>query len=123
MICSRLFLPNADGISLRVVRVLATAQIAAISVTAQNSPVQNSSPAATDNPLLTESALPYHMPPFDKIKDEHFAPAIEAGMQEQLKDVNAIADNSEKPSFDNTPRCSGTNRPTSRSSRADILES
>src|SRR6195256_649626 len=58
--------------------------------------------ASADNPLLVESALPYHMPPFDKIKDEHFVPAQEAGMREQLKEVDAIAASSEKPTFDNT---------------------
>jgi len=55
-----------------------------------------------DNPLLVESVLPYHLPPFDKIKDEHFVPATDAGMQEQLKEVYAIAANAEKPTFDNT---------------------
>src|SRR5437870_9246465 len=55
-----------------------------------------------NNPLLTESSLPYHVPPFDKIKDEHFTPAIEAGMRDQLKEVEAVANNSEKPTFDNT---------------------
>jgi peptidyl-dipeptidase Dcp len=74
--------------------------IAAISVTAQTSPVQNSN--VEDNPLLTESSLPYHVPPFDKIKDEHFAPAMEAGMREELKEVEVVANNSEKPTFDNT---------------------
>jgi peptidyl-dipeptidase Dcp len=54
------------------------------------------------NPLLSESTLPYHVPPFDKIKDEHFAPAIEAGMREQLKEVDRVANNLEKPTFDNT---------------------
>src|SRR5262249_6358477 len=54
------------------------------------------------NPLMTESTLPYHYPPFDKIKDEHFQPAIEAGMREQLKEIEPIANNSEKPTFDNT---------------------
>ena len=63
--------------------IVAMTHIAAISVIAQTSPVQN--PDIADNPLLTESSLPYHVPPFDKIKDEHFAPAIEAGMREQLK--------------------------------------
>ena len=58
--------------------------------------------AAGDNPLLVESTLPYHAPPFDKIKDEHFVPAIDAGMGEQLKEVDVIAASSEKPSFDNT---------------------
>jgi len=74
--------------------------IAAISVIAQTSPVEN--PDMADNPLLTESSLPYHTPPFDKIKDEHFVPAIEAGMREQLKEVEAVANNSAKPTFDNT---------------------
>ncbi|HJX82101.1 MAG TPA: M3 family metallopeptidase, partial [Candidatus Udaeobacter sp.] len=80
--------------------IVAMTHIAAISVIAQTSPVQNSNMA--DNPLLTESSLPYHVPPFDKIKDEHFAPAIAAGMREQLKEVEAVANNSEKPTFDNT---------------------
>src|ERR1700720_2259985 len=55
-----------------------------------------------DNPLLKESGLPYPYPPFDQIKDQHFTPAMEAGMREQLKEVNAIANNSEKATFDNT---------------------
>jgi len=72
-----------------------SAQITAVSAT-------EPSAATADNPLLTESTLPYRVPPFDKIKDEHFAPAIKAGMREQLKEVGAVANNSEKPTFDNT---------------------
>ena len=86
----------------RLFIALALTRIAAISVTAQDSPVQGPSPASNDNPLLKESALPYHMPPFDKIKDEHFVPAIETGMREQLKEIEAIAQNAEKPAFENT---------------------
>src|SRR5436189_283035 len=55
-----------------------------------------------DNPLLKESTLPYHLPPFDQIKDEHFVPAMEAGMHDQLKEVDAVANNPEKPTFENT---------------------
>jgi peptidyl-dipeptidase Dcp len=80
--------------------IVAMTEIAAISVIAQTSPVQNTNMA--DNPLLTESSLPYHSPPFDKIKDEHFEPAIEAGMREELEEVESVANNSEKPTFDNT---------------------
>src|SRR5213596_2234909 len=80
--------------------VLAMTHTAAISVIGQTSPVQNSN--VEDNPLLTESSLPYHVPPFDRIKDEHFAPAIEAGMRDQLKEVEVVANNSEKPTFENT---------------------
>ena len=80
--------------------ILAMMHIAAITVIAQPSPVQN--PNTADNPLLTESSLPYHYPLFDKIKNEHFAPAIEAGMREQLQEIEPIANNSEKPTFENT---------------------
>src|SRR5437868_4682759 len=82
---------------LRVFALLAAMQIAAIAIAAENS-----SPMPADNPFLVESALPYHLPPFDKIKDEHFVPATEAGMQEQLKEVDAIAANADKATLDNT---------------------
>jgi peptidyl-dipeptidase Dcp len=55
-----------------------------------------------NNPFATESSLPYHYPPFDKIKDDDFVPAIEAGMREQLKEIEPIANSSEEPTFENT---------------------
>ncbi len=58
--------------------------------------------AQAANPLLSPSPLPYHLPPFDQIKDEHFSPAFEQGMAEELKEVEAIANNPEKPTFENT---------------------
>src|SRR6266481_6098737 len=58
--------------------------------------------AESDNPLINESALPYHYPDFDKLKDENFVPAIEAGMREQLNEIDPIANSSEKPTFENT---------------------
>jgi peptidyl-dipeptidase Dcp len=54
------------------------------------------------NPFARESTLPLHYPAFDKIKDEHFAPAFDAGMREQLREVAAIANNKAAPTFDNT---------------------
>lgn len=60
------------------------------------------SPAPEDNPLLTESTLPFHYPRFDLIKDEHYAPAFRQGMAQQLAEVAAIADNPERPTFENT---------------------
>jgi peptidyl-dipeptidase Dcp len=56
----------------------------------------------TVNPLLKESTLPFHFPRFDLVKDEHFAPALELGMTQQLAEVATIADNPAKPTFDNT---------------------
>jgi peptidyl-dipeptidase Dcp len=54
------------------------------------------------NPLLAPSALPYELPPFELIKDEHFVPAFEIGMAEELREVDAVATNSAAPTFDNT---------------------
>jgi peptidyl-dipeptidase Dcp len=54
------------------------------------------------NPLLTISPLPLRYPQFDKLRDEHFAPALDRGMAEQLADVQAIVDNPAEPTFDNT---------------------
>ncbi|MBA3830802.1 MAG: M3 family metallopeptidase [Chthoniobacterales bacterium] len=56
----------------------------------------------TENPLLQESSLDFHYPPFDKIKDEHFAPAYEKGMADQLKEIEPIASSAEPPTFENT---------------------
>jgi peptidyl-dipeptidase Dcp len=57
---------------------------------------------AADNPFARESTLPYQLPPLDKIRNEHFAPAIEAGMAEQRAEVDKIAKNPAAPSFENT---------------------
>jgi len=54
------------------------------------------------NPFYAASTLPYQAPPFDKIKDTDFQPALEAGMAAQLKEVEAIANNPAPPTFDNT---------------------
>ena len=56
----------------------------------------------TANPLLTESTLPFHIPAFDKLKNEHFTPAYEQGMTDELSEIDKIAANPEKPTFENT---------------------
>ena len=54
------------------------------------------------NPFYKASALPFQAPPFDKIKDGDYEPAILAGMDEQTREVRAIADNPAAPTFANT---------------------
>ena len=54
------------------------------------------------NPFFSASSLPFHAPPFDKIKDSDYAPAIEEGMKNQLAEVESIANNPEAPTFQNT---------------------
>ncbi|MGA7139491.1 MAG: peptidyl-dipeptidase Dcp [Terriglobales bacterium] len=54
------------------------------------------------NPFFAPSTLPFEAPPFDKIKDEDFQPAIEAGMAQQQAEVEVIANNPDAPTFENT---------------------
>lgn len=54
------------------------------------------------NPLLTESTLPYGAPQFDKIKTEHYLPAFKQAIKEGKAEIDAIANNSEEPTFENT---------------------
>ena len=58
--------------------------------------------ALKNNPLMKESSLPYHAPDFTAIKDTHFKPALEAGIEEKLAEIDAIANNPEAPTFENT---------------------
>lgn len=68
----------------------------------QATPAPAQKNAKSDNPLVSESTLPYQMPPFDKIKSEHFSPAFAAALPEELKEVEAIANNNDEPTFENT---------------------
>jgi len=54
------------------------------------------------NPFYRASTLPFQAPPFDKIKDSDYQPAIDAGMAQQLKEVDAIANDPAPPTFENT---------------------
>jgi peptidyl-dipeptidase Dcp len=54
------------------------------------------------NPFYAASPLPFQAPPFDKIKDSDYQPAIEAGMAQQRAEMLAIADNPAPPTFENT---------------------
>jgi peptidyl-dipeptidase Dcp len=59
-------------------------------------------PAAHVNPLLTQSDLPFQAPPFDKIVDADYQPALEEGMKQQITEMEAIANSPDEPTFDNT---------------------
>ena len=58
--------------------------------------------AEAPNPFLSEYTTPFQVPPFDQIKNEHYMPAFEAGMAEQQAEIDAIVNNPETPTFENT---------------------
>jgi peptidyl-dipeptidase Dcp len=62
----------------------------------------NSADFGPSNPFYAASTLPFGAPPFDKIKDADYQPAIEAGMSQQLAEISKIADNPAAPTFENT---------------------
>ena len=74
----------------------------AVALSACKSTGTQSDGTDTTNPFFTEYTTPYGVPPFDKIKLEHYKPAFLKGMEEEMKEVNAIVNNPEAPTFENT---------------------
>jgi peptidyl-dipeptidase Dcp len=68
------------------------------------SEAQQTTPVAfgPENPFYAPSTLPFGAPPFDKITDMDYQPAIEAGMAQRLAEMQAIAENTAPPTFENT---------------------
>ena len=76
--------------------------LSVITLASCTSTKDNQTEATTTNPFLTEYTTPFHVPPFDQIKNEHYMPAFEAGMAEQQAEIDAIVNNPETPTFENT---------------------
>jgi peptidyl-dipeptidase Dcp len=57
---------------------------------------------ANQNPFFEKYNTPYNVPAFDKIKVEHFKPAFLEGIKQQEKEIDAIANNAQKATFENT---------------------
>src|SRR6266540_87688 len=72
------------------------------SPTVSASSADGSSALSRSNPFATASTLPFHAPPFDRIKDSDYQPALEAGMKEQIVEIEPIANQSAPATFDNT---------------------
>jgi peptidyl-dipeptidase Dcp len=81
-----------------LIPVFAVAFALAFSAAAQ-APVPSFGPS---NPFYAPSTLAFQAPPFDKIKDSDYQPAIEAGIAAEMKELDAIANNPAPPDFANT---------------------
>lgn len=55
-----------------------------------------------DNPFFSEYTTPFGVPPFDKMKVEHYKPAFLKGMEEQKQEIEAILNQRSLPDFENT---------------------
>ncbi len=58
--------------------------------------------AVGDNPLMKEFDTPFGVPPFEKIRIEHYLPAYEEAMKMHLEEIDAIVKDTEAPNFENT---------------------
>lgn len=74
----------------------------AVVLGACNSSKKSDATDLASNPFFSEYTTPYGVPPFDKIEVSHYKPAIEKGMEEHKKEIEAIVNNPEKPTFENT---------------------
>ncbi len=63
---------------------------------------KNEKAVMEENPFFKKYSTPFETPPFDQIKEEHFMPALKAGIEEQKKEIQAIVDNKGKATFENT---------------------
>jgi peptidyl-dipeptidase Dcp len=100
MSLTRLILTTGSG-------ALVLAATLAGCATVQPRPTEAAAPSAaalaSDNPLLARWEGPFGgVPPFDRVQVEHFRPALEAAMAENLAEVESIATNREAPTFENT---------------------
>jgi peptidyl-dipeptidase Dcp len=91
--------PHADYIS-RITQTAAASIFLAVATVA--SQAQSAMTLGPSNPFYAPSTLPFQAPPFDKIKDSDYQPAIDAGMAQNLIEVEAIANNPAPPTFENT---------------------
>ncbi len=73
-----------------------------LTLTPKATEAQGKSAFGPSNPFYAPSALPFQAPPFDKITDADYQPAIEAGMAEQRREIDTIANASGAPTFENT---------------------
>jgi peptidyl-dipeptidase Dcp len=65
-------------------------------------PAAEAAPVVAENPFFAAWDTPYGIPPFDRIRDEHFKPAFDRGIEELRAEIAAIRDNPEQPTFENT---------------------
>jgi peptidyl-dipeptidase Dcp len=88
------------------VAALAAASSSPVQADSTATPATAAAPAAAPadhvNPFMQPSTLDMQAPPFDKILDSDYQPALDEGMTQQQAEVQAIVDNPEAPTFDNT---------------------
>lgn len=70
----------------------------------ENKPLEKKNPhlMSSENPLLQASTLPNHAPPFDRIEEAHYLPAVKAAIDEARANIRRIKENPAPADFENT---------------------
>lgn len=82
--------------------IIMTIGLSAALVTGANAGNKSESGMNETNPFFATYETPFEVPPFDKIRMEHYKPALLKGMEEQQKEIEAIVNNQATPDFENT---------------------
>lgn len=77
-------------------------QVSTVSALNETETVLSLNMTESENPFFAPSTLPFQAPDFAAIRLEHYKPAFLRGMEEQLREIEAIANNPEPPTFENT---------------------
>jgi peptidyl-dipeptidase Dcp len=70
--------------------------------TPTSTPRSTSRSTSRENPFFTASTLPFGAPPFDRIQEDDYQPAIDSGIEQHQAEIRKIADNPAAPTFENT---------------------
>jgi peptidyl-dipeptidase Dcp len=89
-------------VALLVAAMPAWAQAPAANTAARAATQAAAPAAASDNPLLQEWTTPFQVPPYNLIKPEHFLPAIKEAVAQNRKEIDALVNNPQPPTFANT---------------------
>ena len=95
-------LENTLNFNIMTKKLINMIALSVITLASCTSKPEQKTEVESPNPFLTEYTTPFQVPPFDQIKNEHYMPAFEAGIAEQQAEVDAIVNNVETPTFENT---------------------
>lgn len=88
--------------NIRMNKTLMAASLAVVLGACNSSKKSDATDASASNPFFTEYTTPFGVPPFDQIKVADYKPAFLRGMEEQMKEIEAIVSNTSEPTFENT---------------------
>ena len=95
-------LENTLNFNIMTKKLINMIALSVITLASCTSKPEQKTEVVAPNPFLNEYTTPFQVPPFDQIKNEHYMPAFETGIAEQQAEVDAIVNNAETPTFENT---------------------